>query len=591
MASNQPFQALEIDIDYCSRTFGVGACTASLSSIVPDKCHNTYFTCPLLNKQNVFDKQVKTLRYFNNRSNSPLGYVGYPVLKNVSSFTSTVNIAGANESQGAFGRRGTVSASLQDFPDGDVDFDKYVRERESGVAQFNGIGYNPVEFATHFTKLKARFPYYANRPMRIIDGYLEDGNFIVEKTRHFIITNFKVDDKGNVTLEGKDVLALADDKKALAPKPSKGKLDSDLTVDVGVTFSLTPTGIGVEYATSGFATIKSEIVSFTRVGDIVTLTGRGLEGTVATNQTAGDSFQQALKLTNLRPDDFVEDLLVNFAKVPSAFCPKTSKWAGLVTRWMSSTRLNTIITKPTGVSQLLGELASLGISIWWDDVLQEILLMPNIPVDESQIVDISDEYNILKISQEDRDEDRLTQVHFYSKQIDPTKDYKDKSNYSQLDVLVDAGAESTLAYNDTKVKEVFCRFFNQGGDAAIRVIGIRLLKRFNTAPAHYSIKLDSKDGALSLTSVIRVNTRVLSSPTGRRKTQLLQIFRKSESNNDGSFEVSAQTFLFEGRFGFCMPNGSPIYTLATTEQKRIGNFAVNGTTLLFPDGSGPYQAI
>lgn len=591
MANNQPFQVLEIDVDYCSRTFGVGGCTASLSSQVTDKCHNTYATCPLANKQTVFLKEVKTLRYCNNRSNTPVGFEAYPRLQNVSVFTSTVNIAGATESQGAFGRRGTVSATIQDFPDNDVFFDKYVRERQSGAAQFGGVGYNPVEFGTHFTKLKARWPFYANRPMRILDGYLDDTGFVVEKTRHFIITNFKINDAGLVTIEGKDVLALADDKKALAPKPSRGKLLTDITADAGISFTLDPAGIGVEYPTSGYANIRSEVVQYTRSGDVITLTARGLEGTIADSQSAGDSFQDSIFLDGTRVDDFVENLLVNYAKVDPSFCPKTTKWAPLITRWMASTRLTTVITKPTGVAQLLGELAALGVSIWWDDVQQEILIQPNTPVEETQIRDISDEYNILKISEEDRDEDRLTQIHFYSKQIDPTKDYKDKSNYAEVSVLADAGAESTLAYNDTKVREIFCRFFNRGADSAIRVISLRLLKRFNTAPSHYAIKLDNRDGDLSLTDVIRVNTRILSSATGRTRTQLLQVFRKSESNNQGSFDVSAQAFLFEGRFGYCMPNGSPTYATATDEQKRTGNFAVSGSTLLFPDGSVPYEAI
>lgn len=589
MAGSQPFQVVEIDVDYCSRTYGTAPCTAVLSSVNPDKCFNTYFTCQ--DKPN-FLKSTKTLKYCNNRMNVPLGLGAYPVLESVSTFTSTVNIAGANESQGAFGRRGTVVARLKDLPDDDVLFDKYVTERTTGAAVFGGVGYKPVDFGTHFTKLKARFPYYANRAMRVVDGVLENDVFVVEKTRHFITTNFKgPDDNGNFEIEGKDVLSLADDKKALVPRPSRGKLKSVITAAVGQTFDLEPSGIGVEYDTSGYAVIGSEVVTFTRSVDTITLTGRGLEGTVAAARNINDAFQQSKKLDNVRVDDFIYDLLVNFAGVPVSYCPIVAEWEPLITRWMSSTRLTTTITKPTGVAQILGELAALGISIWWDDVQQQILILPNVPVTDEAITDISDDYNIVNIKQDDREEDRLTQVHFYSKQTDPTKDVKDKSNYDQVQVIIDGTAEGPNAYDDTRVKEVFCRFFNNGAEAAIRVAGLRLLKRFNTSPIHYTIKLDNRDDALSLTDVLRLNTRVLTSATGRVNQKLLQVFRKAETNAEGQFEVSAQAYNFDGRFGYCMPNGSSDYASATALEKATGNYAVDGTLLLFPDGTVPYEAI
>ena len=303
-----------------------------------------------------------------------------------------------------------------------------------------------------------------------------------------------------------------------------------------------------------------------------------------------DTFQQAIRLKNVKLDKFLETLLLDYANIPASFLPRLTKWKPLVDRWISNTRLNTLITKPTGVAQLVGEMASLGVSIWWDDVLQEVLLLPNTPVSESSIYDVTDDFNIKSIKQEDKDEDRITQIHFYSVQIDPTKDYKDKSNYLRVDVLVDTKAEGLNAFNDTRIKEIFCRFFNAGAESAVRVLSLRLLRRLNTSPVTYTIKLDNKDEALSLTDVLRVTTRVISSPTGREDQKLLQVFRKSENNDRGEFEVSAQDFTFQGRFGYCMPNGSPTYALATPEQKVSGNFAI-GPTLLFPDNEGPYEAI
>ena len=554
------------------------------------KCFNTFATCQY---KSAFNKTVDTLTFVNNRANTPVGLQAYPVLldRGVSAFSSTVNIAGSDPRMSAFGRRATVTVNLQDFVDSDSAFDKYFTQRINGMAQADNVGYNPKDYGTFFTRLKARWPYYAGRPVRVVDGFVDGGVLTIDQTRHFIITNIAgPDSNGKVTIEGKDVLALADDKKALAPKPSRGKLGSDIDL-VATAFNLTPSGIGTEYPASGYATIGSEVVSYTRSTDTITLTGRGLKGTVASTHSLGDSFQEAINLESARIDDTIYDLLVTYAKVDPSFCPKTTEWEPEITRWMSSVLLDTVITKPTGVSQLLGELADLGISIWWDDVNQKIKILANHPVGSAAITDISDRNNIKKIEQEDQDEDRITQVHFYTKQSDPTKDYKDKSNYDQIQVIVDTTAEGVNAYNDTKVREVFCRWLNNGADAVVRVQALRLLQRFNTPPVHYTITLDTQDRDLGLTDVLRLDSRVSTDEAGFPVQRLLQVFRKEETRFGHELKVSAQAFIYEGRYGYIMPNGSPVYGSATETQKATGAFFVSGSTLVFPDGTGPYVFI
>lgn len=552
------------------------------------KCFNTFGTCQY---KSVFNKSVKTLRFINNRSNLKKDLTAYPVLQEqgVSSFSSTVNIAGSDPKMSAFGRRATVSVGLSDFVDDDIGFDKYVQERISGVAQVPAVGYKPVEQGTFFTRLKARWPHYVGRPLRVTEGYTDDGILTVDQTRNFIITDVKgPDDKGKVTIEAKDVLALADDKKALAPTPSRGKINTAMTAVSLTAVTLTPTGIGSEYATSGFATIGSEVISFTRSGDVITPTGRGLKGTSAATHSIGDSFQQALNFSGTRVDDAIYTLLNTYAKVPASFLPKTTEWAPEITRWMPSVLLDTIITKPTGVAQLVGELADLGVSVWWDDVAQKVKILANHPATDTTIVEISDRDNIKAISQEDRDEDRITQVHYYTRQTDPTKDYKDKSNYNQINVLIDTDAEGTNAYNDTKVREVFCRWLNNGADAVVRTLALRLLKRFNTPPIHYTITLDVQDRGLALGGVFNLNSRVVTDEAGLPVKKLVQIFRLEETRSGHEFKVSVQDFNYNGKYGQIMANGSPVYTSATDTQKRLGAYFVNGTTLVFSDRSLPY---
>jgi len=615
MANREPIQYIEIDVDYCSRTYGSAPCTAALGTTGDYKCFNTYFTCQ---DKTHFNKTTKTLRFVNNRANLPKTLFAYPALVEggVSATTSTVNIAGSDSTLGSFGRRATITVRLQDFVDNDINFDKYWQERISGAAQVGGVGYNPTDYGLFFTRLRSRWPYYAGRALRVIDDYVDNtaaGSLFSEDTdgittesglligiadgdveaitRHFIITDIKADGNGNITIEGKDVLALADDSKSLCPKISRGKILEDITTTTDLqTFALTPAGIGAEYPTSGWATIGSEVVSFTRSSDTITLTGRGLEGTVASTHSVNDTFQVAYKVTEERIDGLVTDLMVNYGNIPSSYIP-TATWATEIDTWCSSLKLNTIITKPTGVSQLIGELADIGISVWWDDVDQKIGLLANHPVLTSQITYVDENNNLKSISVTDNDEDRLTQVHYYVKQTDPTKDYKDKTNYDQVIAVVDTDAEATNAFGSPIVREVFCRWLNTGAENIVQVLAKRLLKRFNLAPKTYVMVLDAKDRDISLTDVLSVQSRADTDVRGFSSYNLTQVTKKTESKSGHEITVTAQAFQYDGRFGYVTANTYPEYDSATPTQIANGAFMVDEGTLLFSDGTGPYVLI
>lgn len=593
METREPIQYVELDIDYCTLSYGVGSCTAILGTTGELKCFNTFKTCQ--DKTN-FSKGTKTLRFINNRPNLPKGFLAYPCLKEggVSAFSSTVNIAGGNSKMSSFGKRATVEVNLHDFIDSDIYLDKYQKERISGAAQSSGIGYTPRDRGTFFSRLKSRFPYYAGRPLRVIDGYIQsNGTISVAQTRHFICTNMSgPDSDGSVTISGKDILTLADDKKAVAPFTSRGTLDVDITEEAGQTFKVLPEGIGVEYKTSGLAKIGSELVRYTRSSDTITLSGRGLYGTTAGTHSDGDTFQEALEIVRQRVDTVIYDLLVTYAKVDPAFCP-TTEWEAEITRWMSSVKLDTVISTPTGVQQLIGELADLGLSIWWDEVNQKIGLQVSHPFTDEEVGSITDRDNIKEISQEDNDEERITQVRFYSKQSDPTVDYKTESNYDNISIIVDTDAEGENAYNESSIRSIYCRWLNKGALATIRIICLRLLGRYNSAPKTFTVKLDAKDRGYGLTSVVSLDTYLLSDDTGASIPTQMQIYKVTESKSGHEVTVYMQEFQYSGgRFGYVMPNTTTsTYNTATNAEKASGMYIVDGTTLKFSDNTGPYVFI
>lgn len=580
----EPFEWIEIDLDFCNLTFGNAPCTAALGSNVPAKCFNTFHTCE---DQENYDKGTLTYKLVMPRSNYPKGATTFPCLMSVSSRSATANIAGSDDELYPLGRRGTITAQIYDFPYHDRFMDKYQSERISGSAQFSGVGYDPKAFGTFISKLRARNPNYANRPMRHCTGYLDGGVLVTETTRHFILTELTRDTSNNTaTIQGKDILKLADNDRAVAPLPSRGQLTVDIDDTELASFDLNPAGIGTEYDASGFAAIGSELVSFTRSGDTVTITERGLNGTDASSHSIDDTFQQTFSVRRNRVDSVVRDLLV-LAGVDLSFIPFTD-WQAEVSRWAPTLGLTADIMKPEGVSKLIGELAVLGITIWWDDVDQEIKLLINHPVDLDAIKAITDTANVIESSLEDRDKDRLTEVAFNLVQRDPSGGVSE-DNFLRSQYIIDGESKLAVSYGDTRIKEIFCRWLNHGDLASARILSIRLLNRFKALPVRYEVTVDYRDD-VAIADVVSLTSDVITSPTGIPEEQLTQVIKREDIEAGHKLRMTLQRFQFDQRYAYFTENTRPVYTSSTDAQKERGAYWV-GVTELFGDGGDAYRFV
>lgn len=592
--SREAFTWVEIDVDGCDLTFGVGACPAFLGSGINGaqrKCYNLYDTCAA---KDAFShkKAWRTMRYCQPRSSLPKGRTWYPVMQGEpSEFSATVNIAGSDSNLSAFGRRATVSVSLTDFPDHERYWDQYQAERVSGAAQLDGIGYNPFKRGTHFGKLKRRWPYYASRPMRVMSGYIVNGDVTEVSTRHYILTKMEgPDSSGRVTIEAEDVLNLADNDRTRVPAASNGKLVSDMD-DALTPFTLSPEGIGdIEYPASGRLRIGSELLDFTRVGDVFTPTARGVNRTEASTHRALDTAQIVKRFVGSRIDDAVEDLLLS-AGVDPSFIPK-SDWAAEVTRWMASTFITRDIAEPTGIKALMTSMVPLGFSLFWDAIAQKIRLKANRPVDGDVVWRISDRNSIQNVSLREDDKQRASVVLFWTVQKDPTKSSTSQDNYSRTWASGDPSLLESWRYGGGAVKNFMCPWVDDGSDAIVRVASGRLIDRFSTTPKFATLLIDAvKYKGISLTDVVELTTHGLQDDTGLELTELYQVIQRSEPKSGEKIEVVVQRYQFDGRFAFAVPIGTPTYMLATPSQRDPGMFACDPVTLKMPNGDPPYEAI
>lgn len=522
----QPFQYVEIDLDYCANNAGVAPCTASQTGDA--KCFNTYTTC---NDTANFNLSTKTYRYCSpNGGKVPRGLDAIPCLRSIS-ITPAEITAGKG-----LGLRAACSITLQDFPHSDIRIDPYVNERT----------YIPINRGTYFGKLKARNPFYNGRIMRVYSGYLnEDGSFDIAnfEKRTFVIEQWDgIDANGITKITSKDILKLAADERAVCPKASLGKLNLDMT-NIATSCTLTPLGVGADYDASGYVRIGSEVMSYTRSGDTLTIT-RGQKGTTASTHKQGDTVQLCYNVVGQKAQDIVYDLLTSYAFVDSAYIDKAA-WDAEQLGYLP--RLyNTLITAPTGVSKLLSELSEqVGFFIFWDEVNSLIRFQTIRPNSAGETVhELTSEKNILadSLTLKDLADERVNESWVYYGIIDPTKNLTDDTNYSNLYIASNVDDQSQVQNRDVRIKKIQSRWILDR--AAAEDMARRYLQRFAQAPIEANFLLDAKDSNIGLADFVTVESKQYQDFNGSPLQILLQIIKRTEKQTGTTWAFTARQFAF-----------------------------------------------
>lgn len=525
---------VEIDVDYCSLTYGVAPCSAALGVTGDRKCFNTLKTCQ---DREDFTNAPVTLRFSKDAGYNP------PDIDVVASSIESVSFSPAIISLGEnLGQRATLSVTFKDHRHSDTGpgFDKYWTER----------GYDPFKQGTFWAKFRARQPFLRGRNIRVIRGELGQTLDQME-TRHFILESFEgPGPDGKYTLVAKDALKMADGDRAQAPKLSNGFLVAAIT-ETATTATLSPAGIGnLEYPASGYATIGGkEVVYFTRSADVLSFpipagslspNGRGQLGTVAAKHDAQDRVQLCLRYVAMDPAAIIADLFTNYAGVPPEFIPLAS--------WTNETQayyrrlLTATIAEPTDVSALASEIIQqAALAIWWDDLakLLRLQVLRQISTDAA----LFDRSNTLRgsLGIREQPDKRISQVWTFFGQNDPTKKRDDPDNYRSCAVTVDPQAETD--YGTAAIKKIFARWIPQfGRQVALRTNDIQL-GRFRDAPRRFTLGAFRTGGLIpTLGRGYLLQAQILQQDTGAPDTVPIQITRVNPG--DAEIEVEAEEMRF-----------------------------------------------
>jgi hypothetical protein len=443
--------------------------------------------------------------------------------------------------------------------------------------------------ASFFKYLKARWPTYFGAKCRVRHGHVVSGVFIEKSARTYGLSEMKGPDRnGNISIEAKDVLRFIEDRNALAPKISSGRLSFDLNA-VSTTCVLMPEGIGdLEYPTSGHVAIGNEVIRFTRVADTLTLT-RAQHKTSAATHSQDDTVQLCLVIDKERPDTTLNMLITDYTDLNASWAPLATKWEPEISRWMPEVRLERVIAKPTAVSKLIQQLAIIGVSIYVNPTDEEIELKTIRPPFGDVVHPLTDA-SILEIEQEDRDDARVTAVHIHSNLLDPTKSTTDAENYGIHFLATDQ--ESADDYGFQSVREVFCPWLGVNSFDTVRVVAFRLVRAFRRAPVRFKVRISAEEFDLNLTDIVDITTEILPNGMGDvtpLRTQVSQVYEEIAGHE---VEALIDAFRFDGRYGQIMPDETTsTYDTATDEEREGGAYISENQEPYFPDNTKPYEVI
>lgn len=360
----QPITIVEIDLDYCSLTFGTSPCTATGSGDA--KCFNCFKTCQ--DTAN-FTKTTKTYKFCSDQAFLPIGDTYFPCITDVSISPTQLKLCGLSVDC-------SVTVTMQDFNHHDRGIDPYVEGRT----------YDPMERGTFFGKLLARNPFVQKRVMRVKEGYIDENRELHLQTRTYFIDRIEQPDaRGRVKIYAKGLLrALAEGKQqapAYLARCNGAVTGSNVDTTITVAFDASR---GDLLGTSGLIRIEDEIIQYTaRAGNVLTVpaASRGAFGTTRVSHADGTRIYQVKRWVGStgvpgRLYSILYYLLVDCALIDASFIDLTAWETEYLANYTDNNFLgimSLMLTAQKPVRDLVDEmLKTIGASLWWDEYEGEL---------------------------------------------------------------------------------------------------------------------------------------------------------------------------------------------------------------------------
>ncbi len=528
----EPVQIVELVQPFCSHTFGSSPCTATGT-----KCFNTRASCA---DPDNFDKSSLSL-FFSKGNVAERGVSGatyiLPSLVSVSTTPTKINLSAANPDAQGLGNRSVVSITFADHPHTDRVVDPYVTSR----------GYDPFQRGSFWSKWMKRNKYRYAMTLRVYEGYAGQALSAMTKRSYILTGASGPDENGKVTLQGKDILARIEERKAQVPEASPGMLASGIS-DTATTLKVQAAVLD-DYDASGTLRIGDELVTYSAVSEVGTklefaVTARGTDGTTAESHDDDDTVQMCVRYTDEPVEDIVEDLL-DRGDVDSTYIDTTS-FADEPADHLTAYTLSAVLSEPVAVTKLISELQEqCGFIIWWDERLAKVKMkaVRGIDADPDRLTDADD---ILKnsFSVWDVPKSRISQVWLYYNRRSQVGGFE-PPDFKNVKVQADLASESEDQFGESSVRKIRSRWLATGPQALNT--SSKIISRYRDVPRMCRFQLDAKDRAFWVGDSIEISHFLDVDEFGERNVAIWTIISAEEKQPGEVVEYTAEDTTLYGR--------------------------------------------
>lgn len=559
----EPVQIVEILQPLCENVYGVSPCTAS--GTADQKCYNTRATC-----QDTANFALGTpLSLYFTKGNAPADLLGlnyvFPALLSVSTSPTKANLAGANSDAKGIGNRAVCTIRFSDFQHTDRVVDPYV----------SGRSWNPLDpdRGSFWARWLVRNRYRTNMQVKVYEGYVGQTLAQMQVRLYFVTGISKQNSSGEITMECKDVLARIEERQAQAPKLSPGVLFADLS-NSATSFEVA-NAVLADYPATGTLRIGDELMTYTSrttSANGITFSGvtRGTDNTAADSHNVNSAVQECIRYADATVTDVLVDLLETRGGIPAAFMTDLKSGGSSfdeIVAFLSSIRLNRVLTEPYAISELVADLAEqLQFIIWWEET-EQLIKTRVIKGYEEEPDTLTEENHILagSFSMKDLPRQRASQVWVYYLQRDFTQSDTEPTNYQEQYIIANLESETEELYGTPSIRTIFGSWISQS--IAATNTATRITRRYNELPTQATFRVDIKDGGYQIGDTFQISHHLDVDEFGQRRLRIWMVSSREEVVPNEIVEYVVEDTTLYGRIYYIMAAGSGDYNPATVTFK------------------------
>lgn len=505
-----------------------------------------------------------------------------PLLQSVSTVGTRLNLTAADDRYEPLGRLAYMDISFADAPHSDFGVDPYRGDRS----------YDPLKRSTFWNKWLVRNKFGRTRALvSRYTGY--DGQRLDQMQKQTYVLDRYGEAREQLSIRCRDVLSLTEFRRAQVPAPTTGKLLEGISAAAtslkmpGDTRTQYPLGTGQ----GDTIRINDELMTFSGISydaglDETTLTGltRGTDGSLAAAHEADDGIQMCDRYTQVSVSSLLEELLLDHAQVPAQLVD-LQNIQDVDAEYLNAYTLSTILSEPTGIDVLVGELArDCSFVIWWNERTQLVDMQAIVPLETLQTT-LTQEDDILaeSLSLEERPKERITTASIYYNPRNFAGDLRKPVNYKNQLLVANSSSEGPDQYGDLpQTREIFSRWLLT--EAQANQTGGRYALRYADIPTYASLMVDAKDRSLWVGDYIGISHDYLVDARGERigSRKRWMIIEAEEVEAGHAQRLVCVDVTLDGLIYLITDNGIGTYTEALFLAR---NAFITDNLGLNPDGS------